>query len=81
MSCLIILLNWQITKYIENFTIKNETFQMKHSGSFHISAQDIDCGYLFEPPRRGGSDEYPRVPVFLAEIRKLIYTPVNPFLL
>ena len=31
---------------------------MKNSGSFHISAQNIDCGYLLEPPRRGGSNEY-----------------------
>ena len=33
---------------------------MKHSGSFHISAQNIDRGYLLEPPRRGGSNEYPQ---------------------
>ena len=25
---------------------------------FHISAQNIDCGYLLEPPREGGSYEY-----------------------
>ena len=30
---------------------------MKNSNSFHISAQNIDCGYLLEPPRRGGSNE------------------------
>ena len=24
---------------------KNENFQIKNSGSFHISAQNIDCGY------------------------------------
>ena len=28
---------------------KSGNFQMKNSGSFHISAQDIDCWYLFEP--------------------------------
>ena len=28
--------------------------------SFLISAQNIDCGYLLEPPRRGGSNEYPQ---------------------
>ena len=33
---------------------------MKNSGSFYISAQNIDCGYLLEPPRRGGSNEYPQ---------------------
>ena len=26
---------------------------------FHISAQNIDCGYSLEPPRQGGSNEYP----------------------
>ena len=39
---------------------KNENFQMKISSSFHISAQNIDCGYPLEPPRRGGSNEYPQ---------------------
>ena len=44
----------------ENFTI-NENFQIKKkSDIFHISAQNIDCGYSLEPPRprRGGSNEY-----------------------
>ena len=27
---------------------------------FFISAQNIDCGYSLEPPRRGGSNEYPQ---------------------
>ena len=27
---------------------------------FVISAQNIDCGYSLEPPRRGGSNEYPQ---------------------
>ena len=26
---------------------------------FHISAQNMDCGYSLEPPGRGGSNEYP----------------------
>ena len=33
---------------------------MKTSVSLHISAQNIDCGYSLEPPRRGGSNEYPQ---------------------
>ena len=53
---------------------KHKNFQMKNSGSFHISAQNIDCGYLLEPPPRGGSNEYSQS-MFWAEIRKLIYTP------
>ena len=31
----------------------------KNSDIFHISAQNIDCGYSLELPRRGGSNEYP----------------------
>ena len=46
-------------KYTENFTTKNENFQIKISDIFHSSAQIIDCGYSLEPPRRGGSNEYP----------------------
>ena len=37
---------------------RNENFQMKNSDNFHISAQNIDCRYSLEPPRRGGSNEY-----------------------
>ena len=40
--------------------LKNENFQIKSSDIFHISAQNIDCGYLLEPPRGGGSNEYPQ---------------------
>ena len=37
---------------------KKENYQIKNSDIFHISAQNIDCGYSLEPPRRGGSNEY-----------------------
>ena len=30
---------------------KNENFQRKNSDIFHISAQNIDCGYLLELPQ------------------------------
>ena len=39
---------------------KNENFQIKYSDTFHVSAQNIDCGYSLEPPRRGGSNECPQ---------------------
>ena len=48
---------------------KNEYFQMKNSDIFHISAQNIDFGYSLEPPRRGGSNEYPQ-PMFLSRDKK-----------
>ena len=45
----------------------NENFQIKkNSYVFHISAQNIVCGYSLEPPRR-------------AEIGKIMYNPVNPW--
>ena len=33
---------------------------MKNSGSFQISAQNVDCGYLYESPWWGGSNKYPQ---------------------
>ena len=39
---------------------KNDNFQSKSFDYFHIFAQNIDCGYMSEPPRRGGSNEYPK---------------------
>ena len=59
---------------------KNENFQIKNSYILHISDQNIDCGYSFEPPRRGGSNEYPQS-MFLIRNKKIMYTPVNPSLL
>ena len=38
---------------------------------FHISAQNIDCRYSLEPPRRGGSNEYLQS-MFWAEIWKIL---------
>ena len=71
------IMKTRLFKYTENFTTKNENFQIKNSDIFHISAQNIDCGYSLEPPSRGGSNEYPQS-MFWAEIRKITYTPVNP---
>ena len=42
---------------------------MKNSDIIHISAQNIDCGYSLEPPRRGGSNEYPQS-MFLSRNKK-----------
>ena len=56
---------------------KIENFQIKNSDIFYVSAENIDCGYSLEPPRRGGSNEYPQS-MFSAEIRKIMYTPINP---
>ena len=64
-------------KYTEKFTTKKWKFSDKSFDIFHISAQNIDCGYSLEPPRRGGSNKYTQS-VFWAEIRKIMYTPCKP---
>ena len=56
---------------------KNENFQMKNSDIFHISAQNIDCGYSLEPPRRGGSNEYPQS-TFLGRNKRNNVYPCKP---
>ena len=58
-------------------TPKTQKFSDKNPDIFHISTQNIDCGYSLEPPRRGGSNEYPQSMLF-SKIRKIMYTPVNP---
>ena len=49
---------------------------MKNSGSFHISAQNKDCGYLIELPRRGISNKYPHS-VFSRNKKNNVY-PCKP---
>ena len=56
---------------------KNDNFQMKIFDIFLIFAQNIDCGYTSEPPQQGGSNKYPQS-MFWSNIKKNMYTPVNP---
>ena len=51
--------------------------KMKISDIIHISAQNIDCGYSLEPPRRGGSNEYPQS-MFLSSNKKNNIYPCKP---
>ena len=57
--------------------LKIEKFQEKIFDIFLIFAQNIDCGYTLEPPRRGGSNEYPQS-MFWSKNKKNRYSPVNP---
>ena len=66
-----------ITKtYVYNFDPLKPHFYIVKLGFtgvyiiFLISAQNIDCGYSLEPPRRGGSNEYPQS-MFWAEMWKI----------
>ena len=57
--------------------LKIENFQLKTFDIFLIFAQNIDCGYTLEPPRRGGSNEYPQS-MFWSKNKKNRYTPAYP---
>ena len=52
-------------------------FLDKKSYIFHISAQNIDCGYSLEPLRRGGSNKYPKS-MFLGRNKKNNVYPCKP---
>ena len=66
----VIITKTRLFKYIENFTSKKKKkISDKNADIFHISAQNIDCGYSLEPPRRGGSNEYPQS-MFLSRNKK-----------
>ena len=67
----------RLFKYIENFTTKNENFQIKKSGNFIFLAHNIDCGFMLEPPRRGGSNEYPQS-MFFSRNKKINVYPCKP---
>ena len=54
-------------KYTENFITKNEHFQIINS----------DFEYSLEPPRRGGSNEYPQS-MFLSRNKKNNVYPCKP---
>ena len=56
---------------------KNENFQIKIFYILHISDQNIDCEYSLEPPRRGGSNEYPQS-MFLSRNKKNYVYPCKP---
>ena len=59
----------RLFKYTESFTTKKWKFSSIKSDIFHVFAQNIDCGYSLEPPRWGGSNEYPQF-MFLSRNKK-----------
>ena len=74
----LIITKTRLFKYTEILPPKNENFQIKNSDNFfHISVENIDCGYSLEPPRRGGSNEYPQS-MFLSRSKKNNVYPCNP---
>ena len=61
--------------YRNYFGNKNENFHWKKFDIFLIFAQNIDYGNTLEPPRRGGSNEYPQS-MFWSKNKKNRYTPI-----
>ena len=55
---------------------KNENFQIK-TLIFFIFLLKTDCGYSLEPPRRGGSNEFPQS-IFLSRNKKNNVYPCKP---
>ena len=54
-----------------------QKLKIKNSDIFHISAQNIDCGYLLELPQGRGSNEYPQS-MFLSRNKKNNVYPHKP---
>ena len=69
--------NTPIQIYWNFLPSKNENFQIKNSDIFHISAQKHRLWYSLEPPRRGGSNEYPQY-MFLSRNKKNNVYPLKP---
>ena len=69
--------NMPIQIYRKFHLQKLENFQIKNSDIFHISAQNIDCGYSLELPQRGSSNEYPQS-MFLSRNKKNNVYPCKP---
>ena len=64
--------------YSNFFRSKIDNFQRTFFDIFLILAQNIDCGYTLEPPRRGGSNEYQQS-MFWSKNKKIgipLHTPV-----
>ena len=55
--------------------LNNEKNSDQNSDIFHISAQNIDCGFSLEAVL---TSTHNLMYVFWAEIRKITYTPIKP---
>ena len=80
-------LSFRFSSITKTCPCKIENFHQKNLDIFLIFAQNIDCGYTLEPPRRGGFNEYPqsmflryRQSMFWSKNKKNMYTPAYPSL-
>ena len=69
--------NTPIQIYWEFYHQRKRSDEKSDTCNVHISAQNIDCGYLLEPPWQGGSNEYPQS-MFLSRNKKINVYPCKP---
>ena len=72
-----IITKTRLFKYTEKIITKIWKFLATNSDMFHISAQNIVCGYSLEPPRWGDYNEYPQS-MFLSRNKKNNVYPYKP---
>ena len=73
----VVITKTRLFKYIENFTTKIWKFSDKNSDIFQFFAKNINYGHSLEPPRWGGSNEYPQS-MFLSRNKKNNVYPCKP---
>ena len=69
--------NMPIQIYRKFHLQKLKIFRQKSLIFFIFLLKNIDCGYSLEPPRRGGSNEYPQS-MFLSRNKKNNVYPSKP---
>ena len=73
----IVITKTRLFKYIENFISKNWKFSNKKLWYFSYFCSKHRLWVSLEPPRRGGSNEYPQS-MLLSRNKQIMCTPVNP---
>ena len=77
---LVNILKKRLIKYIENSTTSDKKILIFFSYLSSNKKKNEDCGYSLEPPRLGGSNEYPYLwgfflfVFFFCKIRKMMYS-------
>ena len=64
-------------QYRENF--RSNAKEKGNFDIFNMFAQNIDCGYTLEPPRQGGSNEYPQSMSWIKNKKKNVYRCIARF--
>ena len=70
-------LRYQFSSKCLQITLYYENLSTQYSFIFLIFAQNKDCGYTLEPPRRCSFNEYPQS-MFWSKNKKDRYTPAYP---